>query len=80
MINPIYRAYATAHGKTPEEMLERDKEAYPGGCMTGFILWVSARMQEYFTIRPEAFFGRPDQLVCRDDFHKWLHGLYAVNY
>lgn len=37
--NPIYLAYATAHGRTPEAQLEADR----GGNMIGFILWVSRR-------------------------------------
>lgn len=41
--NPIYLAYATAHGRTPEAQLEADRVTYPGGNMTGFILWVSRR-------------------------------------
>lgn len=41
--NPIYLAYATAHGRTPEAQLAADRATYPGGNMTGFILWVSRR-------------------------------------
>jgi hypothetical protein len=39
--NPLYLAYAQAHGRTPEEQLEHDSKAYPGGRMAGFICWVS---------------------------------------
>lgn len=41
--NPIYLAYAAAHGRTPEAQLEADRVTYPSGNMTGFILWVSRR-------------------------------------
>lgn len=38
--NPRYVAYAAAHGREPEDMLEHDREAWPGGQMVGFILWM----------------------------------------
>lgn len=39
--NPRYVAYATAHGREPEDMLEHDREAWPGGQMVGFMVWMS---------------------------------------
>ena len=36
-----YLAYCAALGRSPDEQLAYDREAWPGGCMTGFILWVS---------------------------------------
>lgn len=41
--NPKYVAYAAEAGRTPEEQLAHDKAHYPGGCMAGFIVWVSSR-------------------------------------
>jgi hypothetical protein len=46
-MNPRYLAYCRAHGKTPDEMLAQDREAYPGGCMTGFLLWNGAQLREF---------------------------------
>jgi hypothetical protein len=31
--NPRYAAYAKAHGKTPDAMMEHDRDAWPGGCI-----------------------------------------------
>jgi hypothetical protein len=47
--NPRYLAYAKAHGHEgdPEGMLEHDREAWPGGCMCGFMLWIQARWSEH---------------------------------
>jgi len=41
--NTRYIAYARAHGKSPEEMVEFDRQFYPGGAMAGFITWISLR-------------------------------------
>lgn len=40
MYNPRYVTWAKKHGLTPEEMLEKDKADWPGGCMCGFSLWI----------------------------------------
>lgn len=42
-----YLAYCKEHGATPAEMLIRDEREWPGGRACGFILWLSARWQEW---------------------------------
>ncbi len=73
--NPRYVAYATAHGREPEDMLTHDREAWPGGQMVGFMLWMSRawttwaegtghpRMRD-----PGAYLSRADH----DAFDAWL--------
>jgi hypothetical protein len=53
--NPRYVAYALAHGRTVDSMLEHDAKAWPGGKMAGFILWNTARLREFGKAHPEAF-------------------------
>lgn len=38
-----YLDYCSAHGMLPQEMLEHDRKKWKGGCMTGFLLWMSMR-------------------------------------
>ena len=47
--NPRFTAYAKANGKTELEMMEHDTEKYPGGKMTGFIIWMDARWAQFNT-------------------------------
>jgi hypothetical protein len=42
-LNPRYLAYCQAHDKTPERMHEHDDHRWPGGIMTGFLLWSAER-------------------------------------
>ena len=56
--NPRYAAYAQAHGKTPSEMMEHDRAAWPGGCMCGFIVWMSEQKQAFWKVCKSAFLDR----------------------
>lgn len=38
--NPLYAAYAKAHGRSCEDQLVHDREAWPGGRMAGYMLWI----------------------------------------
>ncbi len=69
--NPRYVAYAKAHNRTPEAMRDHDREAWPGGCAAGFILWFSRMRQEAKVEIPNAFF---DGKICDyAAFDRWLN-------
>ncbi len=56
--NPHYLAYAKYNGKSPDEMMEHDTIEYPGGCMCGFILWMSAMKQKFWEVSRDSFLDR----------------------
>ncbi|MBB6306261.1 hypothetical protein [Xanthobacter tagetidis] len=44
---PRYVAYCIAQGRKPEDQLQHDRVRWPGGKMTGFILWLREMLQVY---------------------------------
>lgn len=72
-MNPLYIAYATSQGMSADEVLASDREQYPGGCMTGFILFVADMKRKFWEVCPEAFFcNRPESLVDVGAFHRFI--------
>jgi hypothetical protein len=49
LTNPRYICYARAHGRDPEAMLQHDTDAWPGGCMAGFIGWIGEQWRTWRT-------------------------------
>ena len=71
-MNPRFLAYARSRGETPEETLAHDEHRYPGGKMTGFMAWISARWAEWHAER-----GHYSPILTEDDhrdFDEWLNG------
>lgn len=56
--DPRYAAYARAHGRTPESMIEHDRAEFPGGCMAGFLAWMSKQKAAFFRESPGSFVDR----------------------
>ena len=46
-MNPRYLAYVRSQGMTTEESRAADETMYPGGRMTGFVLWLSLKWQAW---------------------------------
>lgn len=51
--NPRYIEYCKRNNRSPDRMLEYDKIRFPGGCMCGFILWISEKWSQFDKRHPE---------------------------
>lgn len=47
-----FLAYCASSGRTPEQQLDHDRMMYPGGCMSGYTLWISGLWLEYHRRNP----------------------------
>lgn len=69
--NPRYIAYAKAHHcDCPYEQMRRDEAAWPGGCMTGFTLWISEQKRAFLKAHPEA--GADYTIWDQAAWDRWL--------
>lgn len=68
---PRYIAYAQAHGRNPSEQEEFDVERWPGGCMTGFILWSNQHLSRWKSLVGIAS-HRPLTEAQQDEYTAWL--------
>jgi hypothetical protein len=69
--NTRYVQWARAHGNTAEKQLVADEEAWPGGKMTGFVLWMSNRWEEWRFVNNR----KHDTILSAEDhraFDTWL--------
>lgn len=71
--NTRYVEYARLHGKEPEAMQTHDRQEWPGGRMTGFLLFIRARWGEHNKIT-----GRNPDARANEEHHRafdaWLPG------
>lgn len=66
---PRYVAYAHAQGMSPEEVGQRDRERYPGGCMIGYMGWINDRWREWEALTAQR---QPYSEADHDAFDAWL--------
>ena len=71
--NPRYVCYAIAAGYAdPAEILERDTQNHPGGCMMPFILWNSQQWLDWGAERPEGM-PKVKSQEHHDEYDSWLY-------
>jgi len=69
-----FLVYCHTLGKTPTECLRYDCALYPGGKMTGFIIWGHQQIAAYLAEHPESFTG--DRLLDQTKYDAWLDERY----
>lgn len=70
--NPRYVAFARLHGRNTDEQLAYDREAWKGGCMTGFILFISKMVRAFREHSPHCFVGPNISERGQDAFTKFI--------
>ncbi len=83
--NPAFVAYANSRNLTPEQVLIKDEKKYPGGKMTGFILFMDRQgciFDKEQGYEPEYEQGilrfRASEVRNTKEFHKWLNKKFKV--
>lgn len=69
---PRYLAYCRSQGNAPDRQLEVDREAWPGGVMCGYMLWIRKRWCEWKKLKD---YG-PNWILSDTDhaeFDGWLN-------
>lgn len=54
---PEFNAYAASQLRTPEDQLAFDTKQYPGGKMTGFIIWITGALAAFKKASPKSWEG-----------------------
>ncbi len=70
---PRFIIYAAAYGRTAAAQLEHDEAAWPGGCMVGFMLWITAQRRAFKAAHPEHFLY--DGIANQDAWTEWLQAV-----
>lgn len=73
---PRYLAYARHHGRTPEDQMSADVLRWPGGCMTGYILWIRGMWRRWWAeAGRDAGMSRNHGTAEHEHFDGWLDSL-----
>ena len=71
--NPRYMAYCRACGIIdPEEMLNVDDQRWPGGKMTGYLLWCDEAWRQFFVFHPSMGGEKRGNRETHEAFDAWL--------
>lgn len=73
--NPRFAQYARVHGRTPKQQLAADRQAYPGGAMTGFILWAQGQWTAFLAAHPEFGGEVRHTAAAHEAYDRWLAAL-----
>ena len=69
MYQPRYIAYAKSNGNTPEEQEAKDRERWPGGLMTGFIVFIGEMVARY---KKAAGINGNEPILDQDEFTSFI--------
>lgn len=79
--NPRFLCYCAATGEPdPDRTLARDKSLFPGGSMTGFLVWIGEMWSDWDDQRP-AQFARDEGVRTpaeHEVFTAWLRAKVGV--
>ncbi len=72
-----FQAYAASQGISPDAVLERDSQEYPGGKMAGYITWLDEQWRTWHaqTNRRRGYILSP---ADHEDFDRFLGELGKV--
>lgn len=78
--NRRYLAYCRSQGHPdPAKMLASDREKWPGGSMTGFILWSNERIAEFLRENPQhKMNGSLRNVGAHEAYDAWLLVKYPI--
>lgn len=68
--NTRYIHYAVSKGESPESQMALDKINWPGGSMTGFILWIQEMGKSFADEKDYIYDGVIN--IHQEEFDKWL--------
>lgn len=75
--NPRYSHYCASNHNIESAQLIIDKQVYPGGCMCGFIIWISEHWREFkllINYPPNTFISESTHI----EFDNWLQTKYST--
>jgi hypothetical protein len=67
--NPRFVLYAKSRGLSPDDALAQDAKDYPGGRMTGFLVWSNDKTSAY---RKAHGLKTSDPILDQDHYDAWL--------